>query len=45
MLSIHDYSDVPFDNGKYSHGEYSFYRLYSNHFQYDEGIDTYSILH
>ena len=33
-----DYSDVPFINGKYTHGEDAFYRLYSSHIQYDEGM-------
>ena len=33
-MSINDYSDVPFINGKYTHGEDTFYRLYSNHIQY-----------
>ena len=32
------YIDVPFDNGKYNHGKYAFYRSYSNHFQYDDGM-------
>ena len=35
---IYNYSDVPFVNGKYSHGEKAFYTLFSNHIQYDEGI-------
>ena len=37
-MSINDYSDVPFSNGEYSHETEVFFRLYSNHFQYDESI-------
>ena len=37
-MSINDYSDAPFINGKYTHGEYVFNRLYSNNIQYDDGI-------
>ena len=44
-MSIHDYSDVPFINGKYTHGEDAFYRLYSSHIQYDESISFHSIVH
>ena len=35
---IYNYSDVPFINGEYIHGEKTFYTLFSNHIQYDEGI-------
>ena len=38
FMSINNYSDVPFINGKYTHGKNAFYRLYSNHIQYDEGM-------
>ena len=31
-MSINDDSDVPFINGKYTHGEDAFYRLYSNEY-------------
>ena len=44
-MYIYDYSDVPFINGKYTHGEDVFYRLYSNHIQYDDSIAFHSILH
>ena len=44
-MSINDYSDVPFINGEYTHGEDAFFRLYSNHIHYDEGILFHSILH
>ena len=37
-MSINDDSDVPFINGKYTHSKDAFYRLYSNHIQYDEGM-------
>ena len=37
-MSNNDYSDAPFTNGMYTHGEEAFFRLYSNHIQYDEGI-------
>ena len=37
-LILNDYSDAPFTNGMYTHGKYAFYRLYSNHIQYDEGM-------
>ena len=37
-MNTNDYSDVPFINGKYTHGEQAFFRLYSNHIQYDEGM-------
>ena len=37
-MSINDYSDIPFDNGKYTHGKNVFFRLYSNHIQYNEGM-------
>ena len=37
-MSANDYLDVPFINGKYTHGKNAFYRLYSNHIQYDDGI-------
>ena len=44
-MSNNDDSDVPFINGKYTPGKESFYRLYSNQIQYDEGITFESILH
>ena len=44
-MVIYNYSDVPFINGKYTHGEDAFFRLYSNPIQYDEGILFHSILH
>ena len=44
-MSISDYSDVPFINGKYTHDEQAFVRLYSNHIQYDDSIPFHSILH
>ena len=37
-MSISDYSDVPFINGEYTHGKDTFFRLYSSHVQYDEGM-------
>ena len=37
-MSNNDDSDVPFINGKYTHGKYAFCRLYSNHIQYNEGM-------
>ena len=37
-MRINYHSDVPFINGKYTHGKDAFYRLYLNHIQYDEGI-------
>ena len=39
------YSDVPFTNGKYTHGTNAFCRLYSKHIQYDESISFHSIVH
>ena len=44
FMSINDYSDAPFINGKYAHGRYAFNRLYSNHIQYDESISFHSLL-
>ena len=37
-MIINDYSDVPLINGMYTHGKDAFFRLYSNHIQYDEGM-------
>ena len=37
-MSNNDYSDAPFTNGMYTHGEEAFFRLYSSHIQYDEGM-------
>ena len=44
-MSINDDSDVPFINGKYTHGNNAFFRLYSNHIQYDDSISFHSLLH
>ena len=44
-MSNNDYSDAPFTNGMYTHGEEAFFRLYSNHIQYDDSISFHSILH
>ena len=35
-MSNNDDSDVPFINGKYTHGENAFHRLHSNYIQHDE---------
>ena len=43
-MSINDYSDVPFVNGKYTHSIEAFFRLYSNHIQYDDSISFHSLL-
>ena len=37
-MYIYDYSDVPFINGKYTHGKNAFFRLYSNYIQYNKGM-------
>ena len=45
-MSIHDYLDIPFIDGEYTHGADTFNRLYSNHIQYDDSISFHStILH
>ena len=38
-------SDVPFINGMYTHGKNAFFRLYSNHIQYDDSIPFHSTFH
>ena len=43
-MSNNYYKDVPFINGEYTHGKNAFYRLYSNHIQYDESISFHSLL-
>ena len=44
-MSISDYSDVPFVNGKYIHGIEAFFVLTNIHIQYDESISFHSIPH
>ena len=38
-------TDIPFSNGEYTHDTAVFFRLYSNHFQYDESISFHSSIH
>ena len=40
LIDIHIIIDVPFTNGRYTHGKGSFSELYASAIQYDEGIFT-----